>query len=362
MSTARIALDGRFAGFAGIGHFVSALSQALVRQGADLTSLLGPGERESWLGEHAFAVDGTPARVAAAPFRPAEQWELPRVLRRVQADVYHSPHLAVPYAARVPVVLTVHDLMPYLRPESARSRAAASYYRAAFPLAVRRAQHVVTVSDAVRDDVVRHLGVPEHKVSTVLHGLDLDRFRPRSDAEVEEVRRRLGLPDEHLLYVGTTKPHKNLRTVLEALAGLPDTPPLVLVGPTPDEVAALGGPRPAGLLALGRVGADLPALYSGAAALLLPSLEESVGFPALEAMACGTPVLSSSGGGLPETVGDAGLLLPPTDVSAWRDGLTRLLGDAALQADLVARGSSRVAWRSWDEAARGYGRVYEAVA
>ncbi len=137
----------------------------------------------------------------------------------------------------------------------------------------------------------------------------------------------------------------------------------MLAGPTPDEVASLRATPRGRVLALGRVpDRALPALYTGALALLLPSLYEALGFTALEAMACGTAVIASDGGHLPDTVGDAGLLVSPLDVAAWRDALDRIAGDTDLRRRLASAGPARVAGRSWAECARGYLDVYREAA
>jgi alpha-1,3-rhamnosyl/mannosyltransferase len=294
---------------------------------------------------------------------PLEQLTVPLALRRLEATVHHATHFNVPYASRVPIVLTVYDLIMFLDPSKARSRAAGAYYRSAFPLAVRRASIVVAVSTFTAKQLTEAFGIKGERLRIIEPGLDHERWRPRPPDETAAVRSRFGLPSEFLLYVGTAKPHKNLATLLAAHRA--DHPPLVLVGPTSAELTSSGAvTRHDGrLLALGRVPDDaLPGLYSAASALVLPSLYEGVGLPPLEAMACGTPVVVSDGGALPETVGDAGLVVPALDTDAWNMALSRITGDSELRAKLARAGLHHVANRNWCNTARQYLDVYREAA
>ncbi|HEV2370284.1 MAG TPA: glycosyltransferase, partial [Acidimicrobiales bacterium] len=182
----------------------------------------------------------------------------------------------------------------------------------------------------------------------------------------------------YVLYVGTAKPHKNLTTLLRAHAANAALPPLVLAGPTGAEVEGTvvpaGGASGGGLSAasvgsrvrpLGRVpDAWLPTLYRGAAALAIPSRYEGVGLAALEAMSFGVPVVAADSPGLADTVGDAAVLVPTTDIGAWSDALAKVAGGGSLpwREVLTERGRQHVAGRRWDDVAAEYVRVYEAAA
>jgi len=363
-SCPRVCLDARLTGFPGIGRFIVGLWGALRRTDLDLV-VLGPGRRrEDWLGAAGYAAPGPVVTFDARPFLPGEQLLLPSLLKRSGIDVHHSPHLTVPYLSRRPIVLTVHDLFFYKDRSKARSSSAGRYYRAAFPAAVRRASVIVAGSPYARRELTDVLGVPERKLRTIDYGLDHDRFRPVAPSEYETRLLALGVRTPYLLYVGTAKPHKNLTTLLAAHRGA-DLPPLVLAGPTPAELDASCPTWQEGgrTVALGRVPDEaLPSLYSAAMALAIPSLYESLGFPAVEAMACGTAVVASDGGGLPDTVGDDGLLVPATDVGAWRESLTKVVNDESLQLRLAEAGRQRAALRDWSKAARRYTDVYRDVA
>ena len=362
-SCPRVCLDARLTGFPGVGRFIVGLWGGLRQAGTDLV-VLGPGRRrEDWLGAAGYALPGPVVTFDARPFLPAEQALLPPLLRRLGAEVYHSPHLTVPYLSRRPIVLTVHDLFFYKDPAKARSSLAGRYYRAAFPAAVRRASVIVAGSAYASHELAKILNVPESRLRTVDYGVDQDRFHPVAPPEYEARLAALGVRPPYLLYVGTAKPHKNLATLLAAHRDA-DLPPLVLAGPTPEELA-LSCPawrNDARTIVLGRVPDDsLPSLYTAATALVLPSLYESLGFSAVEAMACGTAVIASDGGGLPDTVGDDGLLVPVTDIGAWRESLVRVVQDDSLRSSMAARGQRRAARRSWAEAARRYTEIYAEV-
>ena len=320
---------------------------------------LYPKRPSAYLQQKQFPPAGPHVLTGIAPFNPAEQALVPYVLWRRGADVYHSPHLTLPYASRRGLVLTVHDLNPWFHPEDARSQAAALYYRYAFPRAIRRADAVVAVSDSVAAEVAQHFAVRGRSVAVVPHGIGPE-WRPRPETEIRGVLLELGVSRPYLLYVGTAKRWKNLETLVKALR--PEFPPLVLAGPTTGDLASLPGTTDARVIALGPVGHEMPALYNGASALLMPSRTESVGFPVLEAMASGTPVIISDAPGLVNTAGQAAISVPAMDVSAWRAAIERVMSDPALRSELAARGLSRVRDRTWRVAAEQYLKVYESVA
>jgi glycosyltransferase involved in cell wall biosynthesis len=358
-----ISLDARFIGYAGVGRMVSGLWSGLVEAGANVTGLWPAGDPGDWMGAHRASPPGRCLPVTFRPFTPAEQISLPRTLHHLGAAVHHAPYFAVPHLERTPVVLTVHDLFPYRNRGVARSKWATAAYRVLIPAALRRARTIVAVSPYAATELRDAFDLDDARVRVIEHGLDHRLWTVQSEEAIASARERYGLPERYLLYVGTLKPHKNLSTLLQALG--PEDPTLVLAGPTVTDWAASGLSSPGGsVMALGRVSdAALATLYTGARGLLLPSLYESVGFTALEAMACGTPVISSDGGGLPDTVGDAGILVPAQDVSAWREALARINRDESLRDRMVRAGLERTHPRSWLAAAESYLEVYrEALA
>ena len=291
-------------------------------------------------------------------------WSVGRLsleLRARPPDVLFVPAHSLPPLAPSASVATIHDLgylaFPGEHPPATRLlRDAANRWSAA------RARRVIAISAATQRDLVRCYGTPLEKIDVVHHGHD-PAFRSVLDRGLlEAVRARHGLDVPYVLFVGTLHPRKNLERLLRAFDRVVGRvqQPLTLAlaggigwheGRLRRALAALRAPDR--VRVLGYVpDQDLPALMSGALALAFPSLYEGFGLPALEAMACGTPVLASNTSSLPEVVGDAGLLVGPLDVDAIANGLERLVQDADLRRELAARGLSRAAGFTWERAAR----------
>ncbi len=267
-------------------------------------------------------------------------------------------------------VITVHDLN-FLHYPQFQTDASLRYYAGNIRAAVQRADHILAVSQSAKDDLVNLLGVPSNKITIQLEGVTPE-FRPLSAADVEPVRLRYDLPTTYLLFVGTLEPRKNLPGLLDAYALLCEkmsaAPPLVLVGqrgwldtPIFEKVETLGlGGRVRWLKDV--VTADLPAVYNGAAALVLPSFHEGFGLPPLEAMACGIPTVVSNRGSLPEVVGDTGLLIDPDSIDSMVDGLRCALTDSAWRERSAQAGLTRAATFTWQRAAEVALDVYRMVA
>jgi glycosyltransferase involved in cell wall biosynthesis len=294
-----------------------------------------------------------------------EQTVLPVVLRRLRADLVHAPVNVGPFAHPCPLVVTVHDLAFILYPETFR-RGRRFYQTVLTRWTARRAERIIAVSANTAADLVRLFGVPRERIVVVPNGVD-PAYRPLPRAEVEEFRRRQGLPERFLLCVATMEPRKNLPRLLEALARVPQAPPLVLCGGRGwyyDEVFAT----------IERLGlqervhlpgfisqAELPYWYNAASWFVYPSLYEGFGLPALEALACGTPCLVSRASSLPEVVGDAALLVDPADVDDIAHGLAQATGDRTLAEALRAAGPERAAQFPWSRTARETAAVYADV-
>lgn len=290
-------------------------------------------------------------------------------LAPLRLDLLHSPDFIPPLGGPWKSVITIHDLSFLHFPET-KDAASRRYYNGQIDAAVARADAILADSEATRQDVIGMLSVPPEKVTTVWAGIDA-RFAPAPPQEIARVRAAHSLPEEYILFVGTVEPRKNLQGLMRAYgtlrADLSDAPPLVIAGRRGwlnDPIHAL----PAELGIADRVcwvedipDGDLPALYSGANVLCLPSLYEGFGFPVLESMACGTPVVTSGRGSLSEVAGDAAILIDPDEVAGIGDGLRRALTDTALRADLRRRGFAQVRKFTWAEAARRALGVYRQV-
>ena len=302
----------------------------------------------------------------ASPYRRIP-FAFPALARREDAALAHTHYFVSPRLS-CPAVVTVHDISYARAPElfSRRDRSLFGLVRGS----VRRAARVIAVSEFTRADVCERYGLDAAKVVAIPNGVGAA-FRPVADASAR-VRDRFGIARPYVLCVGALQPRKNVPLAIEAYARL--------VGRgTECELVVAGGDRGGRLDVLdailrtrltGRVhlvghveDEALPALYSGARALVFPSLYEGFGLPALEAMACGTPVVASNTTGLAEAVGDAGLTVDPRDADGLADALRRVIDDPALHERLVAAGSARAAQFTWARAAVATAGVYrEALA
>ena len=363
--TSRIGIDGRYIQdhFPGIGRYTYNLVRALAR--------IAPGKRFVLLynpalpntRHHIQALGSLPnlelVPVGVPTFSPAEQWQLPSLVRRLRLDLFHSPYYIKPYLLPCPSVVSIYDLIPARYPRCLPSWRARLAFSLAIRLAIRTSRHVITLSRASKRDLMELCGIPEGKV-TVTHLAADERFRPASPEEVDRVRDKYGLPERYVLYLGINKPHKNLVRLVEAWARLEVNSELRLVLAGREDprypqarqrAIELGlGTR---LLFLGDVAEDdLPALYSGALLFVFPSLYEGFGLPVLEAMACGVPVACSATSSLPEIVGQAALLFDPTSPEQMAEAMAQALRDEALRERLREEGLRRAKRFSWEETAR----------
>ena len=278
---------------------------------------------------------------------PAEPAWLTAVLARRRPRVFYSPGFNAPPTCPVPFVFTVFDLIHLQIPEESGMRQRL-YYQLHVKPAVRRARAVLTGSEYSRAQIVEWSGADADRV-VIIRAAAGHEFTP--DGESHEP----GYP--YLLYVGNHKPHKNLPRLVRALAQLRKRHSLrlLLAGPVEPELLSLA--RTVGvadrLVFLGPVPDEqLPRLYRGAVAFVFPSLHEGFGLPPLEAMACGTPVVSSLATSLPEVVGDAAVAVDPLDVDSIANGIDRIVSDEQLRAELRVRGLAQAARFSWDDTAK----------
>lgn len=304
-----------------------------------------------------------------------------------RCDVVHSPDFVSPPHWSGADIITVHDLSFLVVPECA-DPGLARFLGKTVPAAVRRADHVVAVSEQTRRDLVRLLSVPESKVTVVYNGVDA-RFRPLGTRgrgsgvrgqgpddgpQQENLRRRLGLPERFILHVGTLEPRKNTERLIEAYTLLIQDPKskiqngLVLAGrkgwlyePILRAVERVNSSGGRVILADYVHDDELPLLYNMADVFAYPSIYEGFGLPAAEALACGVPTLVSNDGALSEVVGDAALKVDARSVDDIAGGLARLLEDEPLRDRLAEAGPRQVAQFTWEAAARTVLDVYAKV-
>lgn len=291
------------------------------------------------------------------------------------ADLFHSSYARVPPVVRrmrrLGVVVSIMDLTPLKVPAGTFSPHQLGVTRRILD-SVRRTDWVITISDATRADFLNYSGHPPERVTTIPLAADTGTFRPCADLErIAAVRAKYRVPPgQYVLTLSSLAPNKNVRHLVRAFARATRTPELgqaVLLlaggqGRPPAEWAEAVGKLGNQIHFTGFVAdADLAALYSGAAAFAFPSLYEGFGLPALEAMQCGVPVVASDSSSLPEIVGDAGLLVPPTDELAWADAITRMLTDDSLRTRLSAAGRERAATFTWERVLRETRAIYNRV-
>ena len=299
-----------------------------------------------------------------------EQTTLPPLLRRLRIDVLHSPHHHTPLAAEQRRVVTFHDvtflLLPQRYPPARRL-----YLEVVTRASARAADAIITPSQAVRHDVIDRLGVPGERIVAIPEAAGPQYAPIEGEEALNRLRWRYRLPSRYILSVGSLEPGKNRARLIRACARLRRAGidcPLVVAGQPAwryegelELVRRLGLDQQVRFLGYVPDG-DMPTLYGGATLLAFPSLYEGFGLPVLEAMACGTPVVTANVSALAEVAADAALLVDPRDVAALAEAMGRVLSEGELRADLRARGLARAKQFSWQRAARETLSLYEVVA
>ena len=291
-------------------------------------------------------------------------------MRRERPDVYHAPHYVLPPAVSCASVVTIHDCIHLMFPQYLPSRMAYAYARSVMWAAARRAQSIITVSEASKRDILHFFNVPPEKVVVVPNAIDERFLVPPPDIELARVRERYQLQHGFVLYAGNIKPHKNLVRLIEAFSQIRQGPfqelKLLIIG---DQISKLPALRRAvhqlklhkHVRFLGYIPDEtLAVLYRSAEVFVFPSLYEGFGLPPLEAMASGTPVVTSNTSSLPEVTGGAAVLVDPYDVGSIVDGVRRVLTDPSLAAELRRKGPLRAREFSWARSVAKTKALYEA--
>jgi glycosyltransferase involved in cell wall biosynthesis len=291
-----------------------------------------------------------------------------RALNGLSVDIFHGPDCLLP-SLQQPGVITIHDLTVLSHPQfhAVFNRL---YQRLALPIMVRRARRVIADSSATRDEIIKRLDVDATKIDVIPLAIDRGRFRHIDQTIArQKVRDAIGVNERYVLGVGTLEPRKNLLTLVNAFLSLPAEhfPRLVLAG-----ARGWGAQLPESLIAsrefqsrvtlAGFMSDDLlPNLYAGADIFVYPSWAEGFGFPILEAMACGTPVITSDVSSMPEVAGGAALLFPPSRADALASAMMRITTDDQLRSALIHSGYDRAAQFSWQNTARATLDTYRAA-
>lgn len=303
-----------------------------------------------------------------------EQIGFPAAARAAGAAVAHVPYFGSALFPRLPTVITIHDLIPIVLPLY-RGSAKVQAYTKLVSLAAQRASIILADSAASKRDILAHLGVDARKVQVVYLAAD-ERYRPVTDAAtLDAVREKYKLPEQFVLYLGGFDQRKNVPNLVRAFAkvarGLGPDYSLVLAGRLPATTSAFFPDVRAVVQEMeltehvrwtGEVDeADKPALYTLASCFAFPSYYEGFGLPVLEAMACGTPAITSNVSSLPEVAGDAALTVAPGDPQALGDAMSGVLHEPARREAMRARGLRQAARFTWPAAAAQTAQVYDEV-
>jgi glycosyltransferase involved in cell wall biosynthesis len=371
-----IAIDARRIRDFGIGTYIRSLVHALAALDSEnhYTLIGSPGDVRTLAG---FPENFRTAEYSRSDKSLLDHAVFPAFLHRLAPDLVHIPLNRVPLLLMRPYVVTVHDMSSLLFDQPSGLRMQLRRYR--FHRGLARARRVIAVSDATRRDVQNLMGIPPNRIRRVYNAPDAG-FSDLSGHGAEEHQRileRYQIQYPYLLYVGNVRRHKNLPRLVEAFAvlraQLADDPKyrdlrLVIIGNTisqhPGVRQTVIKSRIENLVRfLGYVPFDtLRCFYESAAAFVFPSRYEGFGLPPLEAMACGTPVVTSNVSSLPEVVGDAAILVNPENVFDIARGIKEALLDEALRAELIQRGRAQAARFSWEHTARAVLEIYrEAV-
>jgi glycosyltransferase involved in cell wall biosynthesis len=319
----RVGIDCRKIGDFGIGTYIRGLLEAMT--GIDYVAF-GPRDIALPAGVEHVIVDAPNYSIR----------ELFTVGRAPKIDLFHAPHYVVPFV-KVPFVVTIHDLI-HLRHRNPLARV---YARTMIGRAVRKSRRVITVSNAVRDEIAAEFGHAE-KIAVTYNGVD-SVFNSAVAAAA----------GRYFLFVGNDKPHKNVDRLVAAFARVPEMQ-LVLAGGTFDRLRDRDRIVVEGFVS----SEELASLYRGAIALVLPSLEEGFGLPALEAMACGTAVITSNAPALVEITNDAALHVDANSIDAIADAMTLVMRDPKLRATMIARGLERAKTFTWRRCAELTREIY----
>ncbi len=286
-----------------------------------------------------------------------------------ELDLVHSTDHLIPKLRKIPVVATLMDAIPLSHPEWVTYK-----YRALKNALWRKsshwAEHIITISEYSKSEIVTHFGVSEKKITVIPLAVDQRWFSVVSAQVRDEVSKRLQLPKSYYLFVGTLQPRKNIRRVIEAHQSLPCAiraeNPLIIVGREGWDSDVVDGLKARSygdnIRWLQYINiSDLYVVVSLATGLVFPSLHEGFGLPVLEAMAAGTPVVTSNNTSLPEVAGDAALLIDPLDVTAISDAMLQIVEDELLASELKIKGGARARQFTWERCAEETIEVYKTV-
>lgn len=296
-----------------------------------------------------------------------EQFHLSKVLTRLKIDLLHSPSQVTLLNSSTKLILTIHELTYLIYPEFLPKHKYL-YYRYFVPLSIYKADKIIAVSDNLKKDILRFFKLPQDKIEVIYCGVN-HIFRPiDKNIAKNAIRKRFGITDDYILYVGTIEPKKNLKRLIEAYYQLKkdvNRYKLVIAGPKgwlyseiyktikklniANDIIFTGYLHSQGLLFL----------YNAASVFVYPSFYEGFGLPVVEAMACGIPVITSNTSALPEVAKDAAILINPLDTKDLLESIKAVLDNPVLVKELSIKGLNRARQFSWEETAKKTLNIYE---
>ncbi|HWO31298.1 MAG TPA: glycosyltransferase family 1 protein, partial [Candidatus Acidoferrum sp.] len=365
----RIAIDLRKIESSGIGRYMRSIVEALLREGPEHEYVLFVPTGS----EHLLNLNGGNARVLRVDvpyYSIREQFSIPILLTKHRVDLFHSPHFVVPALRPCPMVVNIHDVIYMARRDELSSRLGRMYYRCMMPMAAHWSSAVITSCEYTKQQILRHLNPNPDKIFVVPYGID-SRFRPVTDKDaLNAVRKKYGISDDYILYVGIYRGRKNHAGLLHAFQQFlkqGHSAQLVIAGPTNEgtaEMQSLGvalGIQNHMVLTGFVADEDLPALYAGARVYACSSLAEGFGLTVIEAMACGTPVVSAENSALLEAGGSAAFFADVTNPEMFAQALGRVFKDETLRRELIELGFKHAEQFSWTRAAQDTLKIYAAV-
>ena len=304
---------------------------------------------------------------------PMQHLRMHSIMKKISPDIYHHPHFDLPMGHRIPSIITIHDLKYIRHPEyfPGRSRMKTFYMKKMVHNALQRTDKVVADSESTKRDLTALFPVQEDKIVVIHLGLAPFSQREKDSNFDDSILKKYGIKKKFILFVGERRPHKNIGSLIKAFKILRDSNKvkmrLVIVGKSysnyrePEEIVDQEGLNEDVIFTDHLRDNELPTFYQNAAMLVLPSLYEGFGFPILEAMGCGIPVLGSNRTSIPEVMGDAGLLFKPHDVRDLALKMEKVLSDATLRRKMISRGLERAKQFRWENVALQTLNVYQDV-
>ncbi|MES2111622.1 MAG: glycosyltransferase family 1 protein [Bacteroidota bacterium] len=314
--------------------------------------------------------------IRKAPYFIWEQYFLPRACHKLKADILHCTANTAPLSGRVPLILTLHDVI-FLEKSNIKAKASwyqrlGNLYRSLIVSTIaKKALRIITVSEFQKKLIVEKLQIPAEKVKVIYNGADERFFDQYSQQQIDEILEKFNLKKGYIFFMANTDARKNSKGVVRAYAQLllhnPAAPRLVMKGLKKEQLQQLLKQENLEWLEkeidlIGYVGyIDLPAIYQAASMLWFPSFSEGFGLPIVEAMASGIPVITSAVSCMPEIAGDAALFIDPKNPTSLAFAAQLILTDSELAEKLSANGKKRAALFTWDSAIKKTVAVYHEV-